>query len=151
MSSTKIPVCYSLNTGRIRWWASPDNDNEISLYSAGKGEALLLIDRTAYSNDINVLQSLVSTITGVTPSNDTYAVVSLAQIDSDGNLSVVGSLIADPDGCGDAVTNCSLIPSNQAKWGWKYNPTTKQFISPPVSAEDQALIAATKAKGLPTS
>src|SRR5437660_1321971 len=104
-------IIYSKNTGRIRWWIVPDNDNELNALNLKPGELLLKVDNSLYG-DLFHLQDLVSQKTGLIPSNDRYAV-----IDSLGN--VVSAIIADPL-CGDQITGFQLIAHDIACPGWKY-------------------------------
>jgi hypothetical protein len=120
-------VIYSKATGRIRSHTGTGHtSSEIdSILKVGTGEALFKFNDNQFG-DLPTLQSLLSQSTGLTPSNDRYAIVdtsiiSLSILNSVGN--VVGSIIADPS-CGDNIPGYELIAHSDATKGWKYTSLT---------------------------
>lgn len=105
-----ISVIYSATTGRIRSIIVPQTANEQIQPNLLPGEAVQQFDMSVAKQDLNALQVSLNAITGLTPSNDRFAIV-------DKNNNVIGAVIACP-ACGDAVPNCQLIPSATAAPGW---------------------------------
>lgn len=104
-------VVYSKTTGRIRSIIHPDSDSELNNIPVGIGEASIKLDNANYL-DLDTLQTFLSSITGITPSNDRYAVV-----DSQGV--VIGAVIADITI--DAVPGAQLIKHPSASTGWTWS------------------------------
>ena len=117
VSQGQFGVVYSTNTGRIREVITASNPKDLSSVNLRKGEALLKLDNNQYG-DLPTLQSTVSLQTGLTPSNDRYAIV-----DPQGN--VIGATIADPT-IDPPPANDTLIQSDAAVPGWKYTNATFQ-------------------------
>lgn len=126
-------VIYSKVTGRIRWWIKPDNDNVLDNIKLQDGEAFLKLDDSLYG-DVLKLQDIIFQQTGLSPSNDRYAIV-------DANGNVTGALIADPL-CGDSIKDCQLIAHDKAGVGWTYD-VNKGFTEPPIllrTSDEDAVI-----------
>lgn len=131
MASTQLLIFYSIATGRARCIRFIEDDSYIPRHSCGKGEAILIYPRNAPGGAYNH-QLAVNIITGITPENDTHAIIDAATVNDDGSYPVVGTIICDPDGCGDSLmgsdgeTPCLLIPHDTACAGWTYTPPVAQ-------------------------
>lgn len=124
MAATKFGVVYSQTTGRIRAIYIPDTDAQLQSIRPRPGEALQLFTQAEYAA-LPALQDALIKITGVTPSNDRYAVVDTSipkqQADATGNVDSV--IIADPL-CGDSIPGKTLIADRLAGVGWKWAADT---------------------------
>lgn len=90
MASTTVGLVYSNATGRIRQIVIPDNDAELSSLVMGAGQSIHVMSAAAYAGQsLEQLQATLSSITGVTPTNDRYV-----EVDASGNVLVAH--IADP-------------------------------------------------------
>jgi len=112
----QFAVVYSATTGRIRSVVI-GSTQDLSSVKVGKGEAKIILDNGLYG-DLPTLQSTVSLQTGLTPSNDRYAIV-----DPQGN--VIGATIADPT-IDPPPANDTFVQSDVAGPGWKYTNATFQ-------------------------
>lgn len=142
MSSTKIGIAYSKTTGRVRWFVIPDNDKELDSLKAGEGEIILIVNRSV-DNSLPILQAQVTQSSGLTPSNDRYAIIDPNQTDAQGNQIVIGAVIADPS-CGDKFPGKTFISHAQAGVGWSYDPAGKIFVAPVIS---QVIVSSDVATG----
>lgn len=108
----KFAIIYSKKTGRIRRFSTvTDGIPEIS--PVKDGENMLVFEEDKYG-DLYTLQNLINTVTGLTPTDDRYAI-----IDNKGD--VQGSILADPEGCGDSVPDMVLVKHANADKGWIYD------------------------------
>lgn len=117
--ASKFAVIYSQTTGRVRSWhnfnGKDETDDMLSSVCAAQGEAIALFPMEEYG-DVFAIQALVNQITGLIPSNDRYAIIDPNQLDETGNPIVIGSVFADPDGCGDKIKDMKLIAINQSSF-----------------------------------
>lgn len=104
-------VVFSKVTGRLRAVYKPDKDSDLDGIRLGDGESLMRLADKQYG-DLPALQDLVSTQTGLIPTNDRYAIV-----DSRGD--VKGAILADPQ-AGDTIADARLVASDKAVEGWTY-------------------------------
>ncbi len=116
-----ISVIYSQTTGRIRSVIVPQTANEQITPNLLPGEAVQQFDISIAKQDLNALQASLNAITGLTPTNDRFAIVDVL-----GN--VVGATIACP-ACGDSVPGHQLIANPAASPGWKLVAGT---LTPPL-------------------
>jgi len=112
--SPKFAVIYSKKTGRIRRVSGLSNDIPI-ISPVKNGEEMVIFEEDKYA-DIHTLQDVISSITGLIPQDDRYAVV-------DDKGYVQGAIIADPDGCADMIPNMRLIKHSTADNGWIFDET----------------------------
>lgn len=126
-SPGSFQVVYSKTTGRVRSYVVPQFANESVTAQTGAGEAVLTFPMAQYGN-LPAIQKLVAIATGLTPSNDRYAIVNAQGM-------VVGAIYADPVGCGDSLAGNqkfagdSLVASQIAGPGWTF--MLGMFMPPP--------------------
>lgn len=130
-------VIYSVRTGRIRWHTSAGL-KDVSHVQPGAGCAIQIYPDAQYG-DLPTLQAQLSADTGLVPANDTYAIVDSALLAQVLTPNVVGSIVADPEGCGDAVPGHTLIAHPTASMGWTYHALTQTFVAPIVATSLKAV------------
>lgn len=128
----KFFVVYSKTTGRVRSFIVPQFSYETVSPTTGKGEGVLGFPMSQYGN-LSTLQTLVTKATGLTPANDQYAIVN-------NQGQVIGSIFADPQGCGDSIQGATLVASSVAGPGWTYSAGV--FTPPPSVVKNKTATAA---------
>lgn len=106
-------VVYSARTGRIRRIIFDDkltNTEMLVNFPIANGEAVAqnIVDPNV---SLEELQTILSDLTGIVPSDDRYVLVTQA-----GNIT--GAIIADPD-AGDSVSRHTLVAHATADIGWR--------------------------------
>lgn len=120
----KIPVFYSLKTGRLLQWTIPANDKEEALinYTPGPGRGVIVVDETQ-ERTYDALQARITFETGLRPEFKRFAI-----IDADGN--VKGAIVETID---KVIPGCRLVEHPDAAEGWKQRPDGSFVdLNPPV-------------------
>jgi hypothetical protein len=97
MPASFVALIFSADTGRLRSWIVPDDDNEVAAYippNPGESALIITIEEYAAASDLSRLQELVNAATGKSPDTDDRYIM----VDAGGN---VGHALFACPACGD--------------------------------------------------